>query len=124
MLKEFILANQKELEERNAFYLKELEGRIGDLSNFKTIIGTQIDEEKQDMSKLRKKDKQKIKAKKVNTVVRNTKNLSNATKQRHVEIEADVKKTMHLNKERDQQEMKNLEHNDAAWRQEFDEDTL
>ena len=123
MLKEFILNNQSKLEERNAFYLKELQGRIGDLSNFKNILSVQIEEEKQDLSKLRKKEKQAIKAKKVSVVVQNAKNLSNGLKQRHVDIEADVKKTMDLNKQREQQEMQSLVHNDEAWRKEFDEDT-
>jgi len=124
VLKDFIINNQKKLAERNAFYLQELGGRINDLSEFKNILNTKISEEMQDQRNLRKKEKDAIKAKKVNEIVKKTKNLNLNVQQRHTQNENQVKNTMDLNNsQKDKQEMDNFVRDDAKWRNEFDRDT-
>merc|ERR1712154_685320 len=91
---------------------------------FKNILNTKISEEMQDQRNLRKKEKEAIKAKKVNEIVKKTRNLNLNVQQRHTQNENQVKNTMDLNNsKKDKQEMDNFVRDDAKWRNEFDRDT-
>jgi len=124
LIRDYINAHQQQLQQRNAAYMKELQGRIDDLSQFKTVcLDVHVEEENQKVPLyMQKQHRAKVRVKKQSEANRQRAGLSANVQQRHQAIENEAKATM-ANNQKDQQELQNLTSNDGGWRREYDQDT-
>ena len=119
MIRDYILQNQEKLKQRNDLYMNELKGRVNDLSQFKFILNSPVDI-KPGGKKLKK---QEIQSLKMAQQLQKTKDLQLRIQSRHSQNENQVRNTMNLNNNKDQQEMNRLQQNDGSYRREFNQDT-
>mmetsp|Transcript_54148 Transcript_54148/g.48745 ORF Transcript_54148/g.48745 Transcript_54148/m.48745 type:complete len:161 (+) Transcript_54148:1-483(+) len=119
LIRDYIFENINKLTARNDLYMTELQGRVNDLSQFKFIINGPVDIKPGG----KKMKKQEIKSLKYAQQIQKTKDLQLKIGTRHSQNENQVRNTMNLNNNKDQQEMNKLQQNDGSYRREFNQDT-